>query len=225
MIRYIISSCIALASMISVAFSQESPRVLFIGDSLMAAHKLSARAISHATSKVIKIQSTDRSFLGARMIYKLPITGSIGLSIPKQYRSGDWDWVVVNGGGNDLVFGCACNRCDRKMNRLVGKNGSGGEIAKLIKKIRSNGSRVVYIGYLRSPGRGSPIESCKDEGIELERRMTSLASKDEGVFHVSLADLVPHGDRSFHGADMVHPSFKASRAIGLLVADVIRKNH
>ncbi|MDG1531227.1 MAG: hypothetical protein P8Q99_07715 [Paracoccaceae bacterium] len=55
--------------------------------------------------------------------------------------------------------------------------------------------------------------------------MTSLASKDEGVFHVSLADLVPHGDRSFHGADMVHPSIKASRAIGLRVADVIHKNH
>jgi len=43
------------------------------------------------------------------------------------------------------------------------------------------------------------------------------------VFFHSIADLVPSGDRSFHGLDMIHPSRKASQIIGQQVAALIKR--
>ncbi len=203
------------------AAAQTPMKILTIGDSLMAAHRISNRSISSSIRKSLPAEVTDRSIVGARMIYKLPFTGALGMNIGKQFRRGKWDWVVVNGGGNDLWLGCGCLRCDRKMNKLIEPTGTKGAIPKLVKKIRKSGARVVYLGYLRSPGMGSPIEHCKDEGDELEKRIEKMAAKDDGVIFVSLRDLVPYGDRSYHAVDMIHPSLKASREIGQLIARAI----
>lgn len=218
----IVIALIACAST-PIAAQDTQPRILAIGDSMLAAHRISGRAVSHSVERATGMEVKDNSVLGARIIYNLPITGSLGLNIGKQYRKGDWDWVIVNGGGNDLWLGCGCSKCDRKLNKLAAKNGKGaGAIPKLIKKIRKTGAKVIYVGYLRSPGAGSPIEHCRNEGDELEKRMKAFAKTDKGVFHVSVRDLVPHGDRSFHGADMIHPSIKGSREIGKRIARVIK---
>jgi len=42
------------------------------------------------------------------------------------------------------------------------------------------------------------------------------------VYFLSLVDLVPYGDRSYHAIDMIHPSIKGSKAIGDLVANIIQ---
>jgi hypothetical protein len=130
----------------------------------------------------------------------------------------------VNGGGNDLWLGCACSFCTRKMNKLITHDGRSGAIPGFLSEIRQTGAKVIYVGYLRSPGLGSPIEYCKDEGDELERRLDKLAAIDNGLYFLSIADLVPHGDRSYHGIDMIHPSVKASTAIGQRVAALIAAN-
>ena len=203
--------------------SDDNSRILTMGDSLLAAHSVSGRAVSNAVEKQLGEHVTDRSVAGARIIYGLPITGAMGMKIAKQYRIGKWDWIILNGGGNDLWFGCGCHQCDRKINRLISGNGRSGEIPKLVTKLRNTGARVIYVGYLRSPGVGSPIESCKDEGDELERRIDAMAKADRGVFFLSLAKMVPFGDRSYHGFDMIHPSLKASREIGKRIAKIIKQ--
>ena len=224
--RLIITATLAIFSFgpTPIAANDQEPRILAIGDSMLAAHRISGRAVSHSVERATGMQVKDNSVLGARIIYKLPITGSMGFNIGRQYRKGDWDWVIVNGGGNDLWLGCGCSRCDRKLDKLAAKNGSGGgAIPKLIKKIRKTGAKVIYVGYLRSPGAGSPIEHCRNEGDELEKRVKAFAKTDKDVFHVSLRDLVPSGDRSFHGSDMIHPSLKGSREIGKRIAKVINQ--
>ena len=202
----------------------ESARILAMGDSLLAAHQSSGRAISDIVEDALNEQVIDRSVIGARMIYNLPISGSLGLNISKQYREANWDWVILNGGGNDLWLGCGCAKCDRKLDKLVTTDGKAGEITRIVTDIRKTGAQVIYVGYLRSPGVGSPIESCRDDGDALEGRIANMAKQDQGVYFVSLADLVPYGDRSYHGADMIHPSIKASREIGHRVASVIAVN-
>ena len=203
------------------AASADSPRILTIGDSLMASHALTGRSISGYLSKELGVPVSDRSVLGAHMVYKLPITGALGMSIPKQMRSGNWDYVVMTGGGNDLWLGCGCARCDRKMNKLISKNGTKGAIPKLMAKIRATGAEVIYVGYLRSPEINTPIEHCKDEGDALEARIEDLATRVPGVHYVSNKDLVPAGDLSFFAADRIHPSLKASKAIAGRVAALI----
>ena len=201
---------------------EDSGRILFMGDSLLAAHGLSGNAVSDVTAATLGEPVTDRSVAGARIIYGLPISGALGMKIAKQYRKGPWDWVVLNGGGNDLWLGCGCNRCERRLTRLISQDGQDGKIPKLVKTLRDDGARVLYVGYLRSPGVGSPIESCRDEGDVLEARISAMAAADDGVYFLSLADLVPYGDRSFHMVDMIHPSRKASAIIGRMIAEQIQ---
>jgi len=200
-----------------------NPRILAMGDSLLATHEMSGNSVSHAIEEFLGEPVIDRSVAGARFFYALPISGAMGMNISKQYRPGNWDWVVLNGGGNDLWLGCGCILCNRKLNRLIASDGESGKIPTLISDLRETGARVIFVGYLRSPGVGSLIEHCKDEGDELERRINNFANQDEGVYFLSLKDLVPDGDRSFHTVDMIHPSVRGSAAIGARVAQIIRQ--
>ncbi len=222
--RFILASFIAVLMTIQAAplRADEPLRILTMGDSMMASHRLSRRAVSHSIARALGAKVMDQSVMGARIIYRLPITGALGLNIGRQYRERDWDWIVLNGGGNDLWLGCGCSRCHRRMDQLITQKGTGGEIAKLIVKLRHTGAKVVYVGYLRSPGAGSPIENCRDDGDELERRLKRLAGLLDGFYYVSVADMVPHGDTSFHALDMIHPSLKGSREIGRRVAATIK---
>lgn len=199
----------------------QSPRILAMGDSLLATHSISGRAVSDYIERALGQKVVDKSVMGASLLYGLPITGSLGLRISKQYRKGNWDWVVLNGGGNDLWLGCGCHKCERKMRRMISLNGNSGEVPRMVSTLRRTGAKVIYVGYLRSPSVGSPIENCKDEGDEFESRIRKMAADNEGVYFLSLADLVPHGDRSYHGFDMIHPSIKASKVIGEMVAQII----
>jgi lysophospholipase L1-like esterase len=216
-----VATILALSAPSEVIAQQQKMNILAMGDSMMAANKASGRAVSAILGHTVGANVIDTSVTGARIIYNLPLTGSLGLNISKQYRTGNWDWIVLNGGGNDLLFGCGCLSCDPKINRLISVNGQKGKIVDLVARLRSTGAQIVYVGYLHSPGVPSPIDHCKDEGLELERRYSAMAAATEGVHFISLLDLVPQGDRTYHGFDMIHPSFKGSKAIARRIARLI----
>ncbi len=199
----------------------ERPKVLVIGDSLLATHSLTGRSVADYLSSYLGAPVTDRSAIGAMMIYRLPITGALGMSIPAQYRDGDWDWVVVNGAGNDLWLTCGCGPCRRKMDRLISPSGTAGEIPKLLARIHRTGARIVYVGYMRSPDIATPIERCKTVGDTLERRVATLADKVPNIHYLSLENMIPPGDLSYLAPDRIHPSPKASRAIAERIARLI----
>jgi len=218
-------AALVLAVLLGAPALAEAPRVLVIGDSLLAWHSVSGTSVADRLAVLTGAEVRDRSVGGARMIYNLPVTGALGLSIPKQFHKADreagWDWIVVNGGGNDLWFGCGCQKCDRKLGKLISEDGQRGAIPKLVERLRAGGARVLWIGYLRSPGVDSPIDSCRDEGDILEGRIATLAETREDMVFLSIADMVPEGNRSFHGIDMIHPSRKASLEIARRIARVI----
>lgn len=198
------------------------PRVLVMGDSLMASNRLKGGAVSNALAKALGITVKDHSVIGARYFHILPITGSAGMRIDAQLRGGPWDYVVMNGGGNDLLFGCGCGACNRMLDRLVSVDGTTGAIPDLMAKIRATGARVIYTGYLRTPGVTSPVEGCGPLGDKMDRRLAAMASAIDGVTFLRLADLVQKdGDTSYHGIDLIHPSVKGSRAIAAKVATLI----
>ena len=198
-------------------------RILAIGDSLLASHSSDGASISDRVEARLGEQVIDRSVSGAKVVNPLPISSAMGMRISEQYPGGQWDWVILNGGGNDLWLGCGCMACDQRMNRMITQDAGAGDIVKLVDRITASGAQVIYLGYLRSPGTGSPIEQCRDDGNELESRLARMAAARSGVHFLSLADLVPSGDRSYHASDMVHPSQKATDAIGARIADFIRR--
>jgi hypothetical protein len=202
---------------------RDEPKILAIGDSLMAWHLVSKNSVADAAAKSLGEPVRSRAMGGAKIIHPLPLTGAFGMKISKQFVDKPWDWVIMNGGGNDLFLGCGCGNCDRRMMRMIAPDGNAGEIPALVSKIRATGARVVYIGYLRSPGVDSPVDECRAHGDELETRLANMAKRDSGVYFVPLDDMVRDGDRSMHGVDMIHPSRKASALIGGRVAKVIQR--
>jgi len=219
-----ITAFVAFLSGCTETVSRDGPaRILAMGDSMLAVHGASGNSVSHAVEQALGEDVIDRSVMGAKYFYALPISGSAGLNIRKQYVEGKWDWVVLNGGGNDIWMGCGCGRCDNRVDRLISKDGRRGTIPGFVSELREKGSQVILLGYLRPPGVISPIEGCRDEGDEMDRRMSRLAQLDRGVHFLSLADVVPHGDRSYHTVDLIHPSAKGSTEIGKRVAEVIRR--
>lgn len=206
----------------SLAGADRPPRVLIMGDSFMTSNGSAGKSFVHVLSALLQTRVQSKAVSGARHIYNLPITGALGMNISRQYRAGKWDYVVMNGGGNDLWLGCGCGKCTRKMERLISADGRRGIIPGVVSRARQGGARVIYVGYLRSPGRGSPIEACKPLGDTLEARIAKLAKLDRGITFVSLADMVPHGDGSFHASDMIHPSPKGSAAAAKRVVAAMR---
>jgi acyl-CoA thioesterase I len=200
-----------------------TPRILAMGDSMLAWHRPSHQSISDALEQQLNEPVIDRSVIGARHNYALPITGALGLNIGKQYREGNWDWVVLNGGGNDLWFGCGCLACDTTIDKMISSTGENGKIPTLVSRIRSRGARVIYLGYLHSPGVFSLIDHCKDDDIEFEKRIAAMAAAHDGVYFLPVSKLAPSGDRSFHSADMIHPSIKANKIIAEKIASIIRE--
>lgn len=198
------------------------PSVLVMGDSLMSSNRLNGGSVAKALGKELGAKVKDHSLPGARYFYILPVSGSAGMRIEAQFRGGPWDYVVMNGGGNDLLFGCGCGACKRMMDRLVSADGRAGAIPKLVAEIRATGAKVIYTGYLRTPGVTSPVEGCGPLGDKMDRRLAAMAKHDAGVTFVPLADLVKtDGDTSFHGSDLIHPSVKGSRAIAARVLGLI----
>ena len=202
----------------------EKARVLAMGDSMLAWHRAEGKSIIQTVEERLDEEVVDRSVVGAQFTYFLPISGALGMNIGKQYRPGKWDWVILNGGGNDLWLSCGCVECDWMVDLLVSKDLKTGKVVDTIRKLRAGGSRVIYVGYLHSPGVNSLVDHCKDEDIEFESRIAAFAAKDPGVHYLQVSRLVPAGDTSFHAPDRIHPSRKASKVIGEMIADVILKN-
>ncbi|MEP5728843.1 MAG: SGNH/GDSL hydrolase family protein [Sulfitobacter sp.] len=221
--RPLILAFLCLIHMASMTWA-DPLRILVMGDSFMTSNG----SVGHSVPAIIKRELPARvrstAVLGASYGYRLPITGALGLNISKQYRKGPWDVVVMNGGGNDLWLGCGCSKCDARLERLISRDGLSGQIPKAVTRAVAAGAQVFYVGYLRSPGVGSPIEHCRTLGDALEKRLQQMAKRYRAVTFVSLANLVPRGDRSFHAGDMIHPSPKGSTAAARRIIAAIKAN-
>ena len=188
---------------------------------MFASNKVVGGSVADAVEAALGLEVVDRSVSGARYFYALPISGSAGMNLTQQFREGPWDVIIVNGGGNDLLFGCGCGRCDGMLDRLISKDGRKGAIPSFVASLRKTGAQVVYAGYLRNPGTATPIKACGPAGNELDRRLAVLDSLDPGMTFLPMADLVPHGSVSYHQIDRIHPSRFGSREIGLRIARAI----
>ncbi len=215
MLRSIIFLLLALTATLGCQESiskNPNARILTIGDSMLAWNSATGGSVSHAIERELSEPIVDRSIAGSWM----------QVSIPYQYVTKKWDWVIVNGGGNDLMFGCGCFQCAHTLDRLISNDGTSGLIPEFLKRIRDRGANVLYAGYLRSPKLITPIEGCKNEGDELEARIERFAFAEENIYFVSMQDVVPPGGITYFSPDLIHPSRKSSKLIGRRLAQFIR---
>ena len=214
---------IALVFLIATASCAVDPQrtggdILVIGDSVLAWNRGSGSDIGNVLEAELGREVTSRAVVGAGIS-----SGGLGLlarPIPGQLSPGPWNWVVMNGGANDLGSTCGCVRCDAVIDSLISKDGRTGDIPRLIAVARSQGAQVVWMGYYQTPI-GSLFSGCRPALVELDRRIALHAERERGVYFVDAEDVIPANRPDLLASDRTHPSPTGSAVIGKVLARVI----
>ncbi|MFZ3582086.1 SGNH/GDSL hydrolase family protein [Loktanella sp. DJP18] len=198
--------CLLLAG---CAAPQQGPvTMLAVGDSILSWNRLSGGDIPRVAAQATGRAVDNRSVSGARFLR----------SIPNQYREGPWDWVIVNGGANDLKRTCGCAGCDDTLDALVTPDGQGGAMADFARTLAARGHRIALLGYYGTSIAGGPFAPCADELTELSRRLDLLANDDVAIIFVDAKDAIDPADLSLYDGDLTHPSPVGAALIGALIS-------
>lgn len=193
-------------------------QALAIGDSVLAWNGFRGHAIPDVVARQTGLKFSNLSASGARISHTSQQALAKGGDISRQYVPGPWEWVLLNGGANDLLSECGCRRCEGGLNRLISSDGRRGEIPALVARIRSSGARVMLLGYYDGNVRPNFFSGCGPVVGRLNARLARLAQGRGGVFYASAKEVIDPADQTHWAIDRVHPSRRGSALIGALVA-------
>lgn len=146
--------------------------------------------------------------------------------IPLQYEDGDWQWVLIDGGGNDLNEGCGCTNdpvCNDIIDSIVVEDGRGGLIYDTIERITEDGHNIALVGYYEVSV-NSEFGNCNDELYILRQRYINLASLFETAIFVDPTEIVTPDMTEAYDDDLVHPSREGARIVGKFIAESIKNS-
>merc|ERR1719321_1232406 len=197
---------------------QTNGRYIAIGDSMMAANKRVGKSISEVMAKKLGISGEDNAQGGAAV---LQAKGGRP-PIPDQYVATNWEYVIMNGGINDL--GGKCGNGDEGMavvDQIVSADASSGAFVDIVNQAQGYGSQVVLVSYPFPVMPQKGYWRCEREVLELTRRYRLLAEGRDGVGMVDSSDYMIAGDAIFFADDGSHPSETGSEVVGLAVAELL----
>jgi hypothetical protein len=193
-----------------------------IGDSVVWWHAEQGASIPEAMAADLGEPVVDLAVPGAAISHTDADMAAEGLDVRAQYRDRAWDWVVVEGGANDLGDEGGARGCATVLDQLVSADGRRGAIPELVGRIRSDGARVVALGYDALPAGSEQDGSCGDSLSALSERIDTMAALDPDVVFFAMADVVSPTDPVAYDRHLVHPSVRSSQMIGRRIADAIR---
>lgn len=215
--RHAMILCISLLlTGCSREFRQSGGDILIMGDSVMAWNASAEGDVGDVIAARLDRRVINRAALGARLEAS-GVASLVGLSIPHQLSSGRWQWVVMNGGANDLGNACGCKRCDAKIDALISADGTVGIIPTLIARTRSTGAQVLWMGYYQAPNSAS-FANCRPDLVELEHRIAIHSRAQDGVYFVDAEDVFDPADQGLLASDRTHPSVRGSAVLGKFLA-------
>jgi lysophospholipase L1-like esterase len=222
MIRFF---CAILLAALVAACTDSAPRgggdIVVLGDSVMAWNGSSNQAIPDALGRATGRDVVSRAVPGAQFDNSSGVAGAVGFDIRRQMPAGRWNWVVLNGGANDLGSGCNCGACGPQVDALIGPDASSGAIPAFLRQLRATRvQNVMWMGYYAGNGKGS-FEGCRDDLVRMEERIARFAASTPGVIFVDAEDVIDRRDPSMFASDNTHPSPRASARIGAYLAQAI----
>ncbi len=187
--------------------------VLVLGDSYMTWNEERGSSIPMILADELAIPVRSEAVSGSQLTANEH-------SIPSQYRDGDWSWVVLDGGGNDVNDLCRCADCGEVLDEILTADGSSGVLVELVERVVSGRRRVAFLGYPTLPeGAEFGFDRCSEELAILSNRVADYAARTENLVFVdgrlAVTDLDGFDD------DRVHPSVRGSTALGRALADAI----
>lgn len=188
----------------------EKARIVVAGDSVMAWNRVQGASVADRLQESLGEEVGDVSTPGAQ------IAGRRGaFNIPAQLDGLSVEWVVLNGGANDLSSNCACSDCGPVLENLISDDGTRGAIPKLVADLRERGSQVIWADYYTSPRFAGT--ACEAPYRVLEARLRRMAATKDGIMFVDMDDVFSPDDLSLFAPDRTHPSQKGSARIAELV--------
>jgi len=192
--------------------------LLAIGDSVLAWNRFRGRSVPDVVARQTGMQLSNLSVSGARISHSSPQARAKGGDIREQFMPGAWDWVLLNGGANDLLFECGCRRCGATLDRMISAEGARGEIPVLVKQLRSTGAQIVLLGYYDANARANLFSRCGETVGRLNQRLARLAARHGDVHFVSAAPAMDPANPRHWTVDRVHPSAVGAARIGQHIA-------
>jgi len=110
---------------------------------------------------------------------------------PLMFEDGNWSWVILDGGGNDVNDECECGSCLDTLDSMISKDAASGEWVDFIEEILDTSARVALMSYYRMPDDAEfGFHRCNDEVEELRQRYQALSSRHPKVLVVDTAKVV-----------------------------------
>lgn len=202
------------------AFGVMAQSVQVIGDSILDWNSwLDVSVMDQLEEKGFEVAANATG--GAHLVHPNPFMRFSSYDIRAQFENGNWDWVVIDGGGNDLMHQCGCGFCDMVLDGLVTANGQDGAMPILIERARETGAKIILMGYYLGPLSDGPLVSCREEFVALNSRYKAFASQDPEVYFLDVASLIPQDALTRYDFDMLHPSKEGSQILADAIADII----
>ena len=218
--------CLALVTgLVLSGCGDPAPRgggdILAIGDSVLWWNGNSDRAIPDVVGKVLDREVVNRAVPGAQFDNDSSLASAAGFDIQRQYPGGRWNWIVMNGGANDVSSDCDCGACGPVVDALVSADGQSGSIPSFLAQLRQrSGAQILWMGYYAGSGKGS-FEGCRDELVELDSRMNRFAAGRDWATFRDAEDVFDNTNPENFAFDNTHPSARGSAVIGTYLAKVI----
>ena len=207
--RMILAVILLTACTESKRGSLEDGRILGIGDSIFEWNTGDGSVIE-VIGEVLEQPAYNNAISGSM------ISTDDEWSIPNQWIEGDWDWVVLDGGANDLNEHCQCGECASVHDEIETA------YVNLISTLRTQNVNVVIWGYYVFPEESEEFGICNDNVNVLSEMQQTLAATDTGVLWVDGREQINGEDLSYFDDDLIHPSVSGSKLIGEQIARAIQ---
>lgn len=191
-------------------------QIIAVGDSILAWHRGTGRSIPDVVADASGLSVSNVSVAGARF--------SDTPGIVAQYQVADWDWVIMDGGGNDLLPVCGTPNARTVLNALVSENGRAGAMFDFANSVAAQGAQVIVLGYYPISDQGGPFVPCRDVLNELAARQARMAAALPDVYFVDAGRVIGSADGNAYASDLVHPSPRRAALVGQLIASTMRNN-
>ena len=196
--------------------------ILAIGDSIFKWNAETNSDIPTVLGQALGRPVTNSAVSGAHLSLPKDNGSSLDYDIRQQYQSQAWDWVVMNGGANDLAGSCDCQNCDSLLDEMISADGLTGEIPEFARQVTANGSQLMYVGYYAMPADARfGFDQCNDELDTHNARLAQMAAALPDVWFVSATAVVSPENPAAYDTDRVHPSAAGSEQIGRYIAQAI----
>ena len=204
--------------------SAQAQNIQVTGDSVLVWNSWFDSSIAQVLAQEFGAGVVNNAVSGALVSNDNGLARFFGADIRSQYEIGAWDWVVINGGVNDIVTKCGCGACDAVLDELSSPDGRQGAMAEAVNLARDEGAQVVLLGNYLAPITGGPIWDCADDILELNTRYRTIADRDVDVYYVEAKSLISRHQLTLYDTDLIHLSVKGTRILAEAVSAVINEN-